>query len=257
MYVAKNRLIVRVVCILSLVFFHGCVWAGITFEQSVKNYELNSTTNVSPTITGATNNLYILFITVRGSRTVNSVVGGSLTWTLQKNQCSGRNQNSARIYTAYGSPSNFTVTVTFSTASESTIILARYSSTDGGAVEDAVGENTNGENGACSGGTDNADAQLTTGSTVANSAHIVCITTRGKTVANPDTDYTLRDSDTQGDGIYFYEYIKAATGDDTYSHINGTLSASVDWATAGLVIKAPAAAGAAKRGQTIIITGEW
>ena len=75
---------------------------------------------------------------------------GSLTWTKRVDQCGRDSKVMATIWTAQGSPSAFQAQVTLAAQQKLNVVLARYSGV--GAFEDTHGENVNGENGVCSGG---------------------------------------------------------------------------------------------------------
>jgi hypothetical protein len=220
--------------------------AAIVHEQSISSNGASTSSVTTGTISGGTNQLYIVAVANRSNVGVSTVSGGSLTWTERVDACGGRGQQGLALWTATGSPSSFTVTVTLGSSSNGVAVtVTRYSGADQTTpVEDVVYENTNGETGACSGGTDGSSASVTTGSTAANSTHYVATNTRNRTISTADVDYTQRATDAGGSGgdlttVYSHDYLKAATGDDTATH---TLSSTADWITAGLVIK-PEAAG--------------
>jgi hypothetical protein len=204
-----------------------------------------TTSNVS----GGTNQLYVVAVSIKdyGGKTIN-VSGGGLSWTEQKAQCSGRDTTNASVFTALASPgSPFAVTASITGTEGLSVSVSRYSGVDTTTpIEDPVGHNTTSEDDTdCSSGTDDDSPQLTTGSTNANSVHFVATGVRGKTYSSYDTDYTQRvyEHDTYPtiqSGLYVHDRTKAATGDDTFT---GTLSGTVDWATAGLVIRPETASG--------------
>jgi len=212
----------------------------IVKEQHVTASNSISSSITTPTITAAANNLYVIAVTYKtGSNSVSSVTGGSLTWSQVISQCSGKNNKRLDIWKAYGSPgSDFTITVNFSSSSlDNSVIAARYSGTENtGATEDPVGQNTNGESGSCTGGTNNATTSLTTGSTVPSSMHFVASETGVETISAADTDYTEIANVGSSPILYCHQRLKTATGDDTCSH---TMTGNADWTTAGMVIKPP------------------
>lgn len=218
-----------------------------TFEETINATGTDVSQIVTGNISGGSNMLYIVSHAARRSSAISSISGGGLTWNAAKHQCGGRDQQGGGVWYAFGSPASaFAITVNLveSTAAV-VVIVCRYSGASG-VIEDATGHNTVGENGACSGGTDGTAAQLTTGSTEANSMHFVALGPRGRTIDSFDSDYTQRGSLIQAGGggdllaLAVYDYQKAATGDDTFT---ATLSNTSDWHTAGMVIK-PAGGGA-------------
>ena len=214
--------------------------AAIAHEESISANAAATSSLTTGTIQGGTDQLYVVAVANRENQGVATVSGGSLTWTERVDQCSGRNVQGLAIWTATGSPSSFTVTVTLDASSNAIAVTAsRYSGADQTTpVEDIVYENTNGESGACTAGTDGSTASLTTGSTTADATHYVATNARNRTIDTADADYTERATDNAGSGgdltrLYAHDYTKTATGDDTASH---TLSSTTDWVTAGFVI---------------------
>ena len=176
-----------------------------------------------PEISGGTDMLYVMSVAIRGSTTVSSISGGSLTWTLRKRQSAGRGTGSVEVWTADGSPSAFSAAITMSGSTTSLNgTLIRYSGADMTTpIEDAVGHNTNGENGASTGGTDDDTPELTTGSTNADSVHYVALYTRNEEITTGDGDYLKRmyvamEIGLSGDksDSYVEDNNKTSTGDD-------------------------------------------
>ena len=199
-------------------------------------------------IQGGTDQTYVLLIATNDNGDVTFVTGGGLTWTERVEQCSGRSQQGSRIWTAQGSPvSAFSVKITYDDigplSPNLSAVLCRYS--DVGAIDDPTGENTNGESGACSAGTDTANPQLTLTSTVNGSVHVIGVNRRNTDVIAFSPGYTLHGSFRQGAGgsattmsVYGTTFNPAKT--DTFT---ATLSGIDDWSTAGIVLR-PAVAGA-------------
>jgi hypothetical protein len=221
---------------------------AIAHSASVTGTALSSTTVVSATVTAVANAFYVAVIDNR-NRDVTSVVDSltAMTWTKAVEQCSGRNVHIVEIWTAYGSPgSDFTVTATFGTASNTALItVSTLTGVDSGTpYYDPVGHSTLGENAACGGtGTDGTALELTTGSTTANDWHFAAVGPRNSALNTADGDYTERAHPNAGAGgellhLYIETYEKPSSGDNTW---NGTTSSARDWATAGFVIKAAAA----------------
>jgi len=207
------------------------------------------TTAESSTITAVADALYIVCVPYKlvGGTTVTVADSlDELTWTERIAQCAGRDQLRLHVFTAFGSPSDdFTVTATLADDPESVQVgFSVYTGADS-AIEDPVAANTNGEGGACSGGSDGIETANTVGGSVDNTVHWHCVLYRntGNVIATPDEDYTAR-GDTSTDGgsaihMDIFDRAVAAAGDQT---IDSVLSISSDWIVGGLVIK-PAAAG--------------
>ena len=216
---------------------------GVNIEEGIADVILTGTSHTLPEMAGGTDMLYVIFISASSQiDDITGVSGGSLTWTRRLAQDTGRGYGQGLIYTAHGSPTAFSPIVTWDGAPP-TVQYATYRLSGADMttpVEDPVGENTNGESGASTGGTDDTASQVTTGSTNANSVHFVAVNTRTASVSTPDVLYTRR---TWGDGhsdiggdradLHVYSYLKAATGDEQFTN---TLAVAVDWVAFGLVI---------------------
>ncbi|MGH7457068.1 MAG: InlB B-repeat-containing protein, partial [bacterium] len=131
----------------------------VAFEEA-KTGSISKSTIVatSANLTGASGQLYLAAISTKDNIAVTGVAGLGLNWTLLKAQCAGRNNTGVEVWMAQGTPSgNGAVTATFAArASDAVIAVSRYS---GVAAVNPLGNifssNTNGLNGACSGGNDN------------------------------------------------------------------------------------------------------
>jgi hypothetical protein len=130
----------------------------VAFEEA-KTGSISKSTTVatSAALTGVSGHLYLAAISTKDNIAVTSVAGLGLSWTLVKAQCAGRNNTGVEVWMAQGIPQSGTVTATFAArASDAVIAVSRYS---GVAAANPFGNmisgNTNGVNGACSGGKDN------------------------------------------------------------------------------------------------------
>ncbi|MCZ6497597.1 MAG: OmpA family protein, partial [Gammaproteobacteria bacterium] len=210
---------------------------SITTEETVTGSSSN--TEVLPLIQGGTNQAYVLYAATKNNTDVTGVAGGGLTWTEQKEQCGAKPDTGIRVWTAQGSPAGaFSVVVSLASNSEAAMVLTRYSGV--AAIEDPTGENTNGENGACAGGTNNALAQLTLTSITNGSIHAVGVAPKDKNIDSFSPGYALLGSDNdRKTGSYVYQQTFAAATTDTFQ---ATLSKNVDWATAGVVLRPTLAA---------------
>lgn len=208
----------------------------------VNNSGANVGSLVSPSVAGGTDIGYILGVYLSGGETVSTVTGGGLTWTQQVVQPGGRSQTAVELWTAFGSPTSFTVTATFvGSASAAIIIVMPLTGLDVSVpFEDGVGANTNGEGGAGAGGADDDNVEVTTGSTRFESMHVAVLNPRDTTIGTPDSDYTNQATvgpvGSGGNAIngIMETFIKTATGDDLY---DPTLTADVDWSVAGIVAR--------------------
>lgn len=236
----------RIISFFTVAFAYSSLFSAPTHEETVFGTSEDSTTVTSGTVQGGTNQLYVAAISMKSPEVVSSVSGLGLTWTKKIQQCSGRDQVGTAIFTAFGSPASGTVEATIDAAPSSTVIgVSRYSGADSATpTEDVVGENTNGEGGACSGGTDNDTPSLTTTSTQDDAVHYVALQIRNRSVTVDDSDYTDRGDQSAGSGgaeahLFIRDNSVATATTDTY---DATLNSDTDWVTAGLVIRPAQAA---------------
>ena len=214
---------------------------AILFQETVDASVLGGTSIILPVISGGIDQAYIMMVPIDGNTvSVVGISGGGMSWALLKRQCGGRGKAAIEMWRAVGSPSAFIATVTLTTNGDAIACLKRYTGVDQVTpTEDAVGHNTNGENGACAGGMDDAAPEVTTGSTVTDSAHVVGLNSRGATVSSFDPNYTNRASLVSGIGgsqirLEAFDFIKTPIGDDQFTAV---LSATADWSTVGVVLR--------------------
>jgi hypothetical protein len=194
---------------------------------------------VTPAIPGGTDQTYGLFIATRSNDDVTTVTGGGLTWSEQIEQCSGREQQGIRLWTAVGSPgAAFTVTITYVDDPDHPIvaILSRYSGV--GSLQDPTGENSNGESGACADGVDNDSPQLTLTSTTNDSVHVIGLNHRNEDVLSYSVSYAQIATD--GNGTSGDE-TRMTTYDQTFNpaatdQFQATIAQADEWCTAGIVL---------------------
>lgn len=149
-------------------------------------------------VTAGTDQLYLISVALYGTNmTVSSVTNdGGLTFALKRSQCSARiSQPQVEIWEAFGTPSGtFSVTANISgTATVVSAAVSRYSGADTTTpTEGVAGSTSNGQNGACTGGLDDAIQTLSLTSTVDGSVHYVTTHTRNRVLSSEDADYTQR-----------------------------------------------------------------
>ena len=116
-------------------------------------------------------------------------------------QCGGREQQGIRMWSAQGSPgSAFAVSIDWDDGDPRPIvaILSRYSGVAG--FQDPVGQNTNGELGACTGGTDDDPLELTLTSTIAGSVHVIGANSRNDNINSYTAGYAEILGESTGSG---------------------------------------------------------
>jgi hypothetical protein len=214
--------------------------SDITIEETVHVGGEDVSELITPRISGVKDHLYLLSISTKpGLVDISSVSGLSLTWTELEYQASGRNQTALSIWWAQGIPTTGNVTVTLATQVQGLAIsLSRisgiHSTTPFGNSETA---NTNGIDGASTGGTDSENATLDFTTTVNNSMILGIAATRNKDFI-PNPNYLEEDeingssSGSEARVTTFYNY----QSDYGLITVNGT-NAETDWVIAGVELK--------------------
>lgn len=140
---------------------------SISHQETQTGTATSSSSVATASMTSVAGDRYVCAIATRNNVSVGSVAGLGLTWTLGKAQCAARGQQRIEIWNATGTPTgNGAVTATLvSPANAACIVASRYSGAD--APTTTASYNTLGSGGACTGGTDNNDAQgnITTAAT--------------------------------------------------------------------------------------------
>ncbi|MGH7600095.1 MAG: FlgD immunoglobulin-like domain containing protein, partial [bacterium] len=213
----------------------------------------------SANLTGVSGNLYLAAISTQPRKSVVSVTGLGLTWTLVKNQCSGLNTTGVEVWKAQGTPSgNGVVTATLASASTATVItVSRYSGVDAmNPIGSVISGNTNGANASaiCSGGVPSNSYALNLTTTVNGAVVYSAAAMKGRT-HTPGAGYTERAEIKEVGGgltssIAVEDKIVAAAG-TPQGGVNGSFSGTADWAEVGLEIKPQATMGPAKRDVVI------
>jgi hypothetical protein len=116
----------------------------------------SSTVTTGASLTAVSDHLYLAAIATKPYKTVSSVSGLGLTWTLVQAQCSKRNQTGVTVFQALGTPTgNGTVTATLASAPLNAVIaVSRYSGVDAADPIGAVASRNTNEDGTCPGGSD-------------------------------------------------------------------------------------------------------
>jgi Divergent InlB B-repeat domain/FlgD Ig-like domain/K319L-like, PKD domain/Calcineurin-like phosphoesterase len=177
--------------------FTAIPWSGpIVYEESQTGGSSGSViVTTSANLTGVSGNLYLTAISSRPRKLVQSVSGLGLTWTLVKSICSGNNSTTNMdVWMAQGTPSgNGAVTATFASAPSTAVIaVSRYS---GVAATNPIGNiiagNTNGLDGACSGGVDGNSYSFNLATTANDAVVYGAVALKART-HTPSAGYTER-----------------------------------------------------------------
>jgi hypothetical protein len=214
---------------------------GVVHEETQTGGSSNSNTvTTAGNLTGATGHLYLAAVSTRSKTKVNSVSGLGLTWTLLKSQCSGRNMIGVEVWMAQGTPAGSgTVTANLASAPHNAVIaVSRYSGVAANPIGGTLAGNTNGVNGKCSGGTDNAFYSFN--HSVTNSGVVVygAAGMRGRS-HTPGAGYHERAEIKQGTSnqvasIAIEDKVVPIAGNFL---LDGKLSGSTDWAVVSVKIK--------------------
>jgi hypothetical protein len=201
----------------------------------------SSTTVTSASVTAAAGDLYLTGVATRSNVAVSSVSGLGLAWTRVAAQCGGSGAQRVEVWMARGTPSaNGAVRATFgASASQAVIAVSRYSgahpTTPIGALR---AQNTNGVNGACSGGASASSydvplATMGSGSVVYGAATIA---QRTHTAGAGLIERAERHQGTGSGagGLAVEDRTVASTGP---TGVSGTLSGSTPWAAIGVEIR--------------------
>jgi hypothetical protein len=219
------------------------VTAGTTAPafQEVREGASSDLSSIAVTnMTAVTGHLYLAAVSTRFNVAVSTVNGMGLTWTRVAAQCAGREQTGIEVWWAQGNATPGTVTATLeSTAATAVMTVARYS---GAAPTNPVAllttGNTNGINGACSGGSDTSSYSFNVTTTQANAVVLGAVATRTRT-NSPGAGYTERIEATQGSGgeVVRIAIVDRAVPTSTSLPLNGTLNGTTDWAVIGVQLK--------------------
>jgi uncharacterized repeat protein (TIGR02543 family) len=219
------------------------LWSGpIVYEESETGGSSGSVTvATSANLTGVSGNLYLAAISARPRKLVQSVTGLGLNWTLVKSICSGNsNTTGMEVWMAQGIPQSGTVTATFGSApSTAAIVVSRYSGVAASnPIGNVIGGNTNGLNGACSGGVDGSSYSFDLTTTVNDAVIYGAVALKART-HTPGADYTelveFKNPHTVNPiGVALEGKSVASASTAT---IGGSFDGPVDWALVALVIK--------------------
>jgi len=199
-------------------------WAAFTV-----NWPLSVSTSAN--LTAVSDHLYLAAISTKnGPPVVQSVSGLGLTWSFVDRQCGGRNQTMVEVWSAMGSPTgDGIVTANFDSAEHNAVIsVSRYSGVN---AADPIGAsssaNSNGVNGACSGGTDALSGSVNLTTTAANSYAYGAFALRSRDMT-AGSGYTVRNE-------AFRIFRQLGLRCISSAHQASTSSSRRSWGTAALI----------------------
>jgi hypothetical protein len=213
----------------------------VTFEEIRTGGSTSSTAvATSANLTGVMGQLYLAAISTNPNASVTGVSGLGLSWTLMKAQCSGQNTTGVEVWRALGKPSsNGLVTANLSAVPNNAVIaVSRYSGVSGvNPIGNIVSGNTNGSNGACSGGVDSSSYSFNLATAVGGAVAYGAAAMQDMVHA-PGAGFTDRVKAQQGSS----SVASLAVEDKSAAlasaiPVDGSFSGNVDWALIGLEIE--------------------
>ena len=179
-------------------------------------------------------------VATRPNRPVSTVTGAGLSWTRLAAQCGGRNQTGLEVWMAYGVGVAGAVTATLDSSASSVVlaVTAYTGAAPGGPVGAAIPANSNGVNGACSGGTDQSAYSIAVAPSATNAVIYSAATMRNKS-HSPGPAYTERVELTQGSSGDTASIVAQDSASAAAAPLvaDGTFDSTVDWAAIALEIR--------------------
>jgi CSLREA domain-containing protein len=220
---------------------------GPNYTVSLINYhetQTGATTNTasvaSASLIGVTNHLYLAAISTQSNAvTVTNVSGLGLTWSLLRAQCSGgATPTRVEVWRAIGAPTGSgAVTANLSASTSAVIAVSRYSNVNTvSPLGPPVSANSNGVNGACSGGvaSNTYTTNLTTTTANAWAYGAVAIGNRTHTEGG---SYSERADLRNGSTVVGVAAEDRLVTSASTVPVNGTLSGNIQWAVVAVEIR--------------------
>lgn len=217
---------------------------SIALENTYTGSATGSPDDVSsPSVTATAGRTYLVATaTGQFAAPITGISGMSLTWTKIDAQDAGRETNRVELWIGSGTATTGAVTATFEYAPGSAVItVLEFSGVD--SINNFISANTNGDDGANSGGTDSGSYSTSLTTTVTDAVILVATSSR-YTSHSPGSGYNEDDETTTGGGgndatlaVSTQEF--SSTGSQT---VDGTFGESIDWSIAAVELL-PAAGG--------------
>ncbi len=190
-------------------------------------------------LSAAAGDLYLAAVSTRPPADVAGVQGLGLTWTLVRSQCSGRDQTAIEAWMAQGDPvADGAVTAELLSAPTSSVITVnRFSNVAGDPLGEVLSGNTNGPEGPCSGGIDDASYSFNVDTTVEGAFVFGAVTMRNRT-HTPVAGYRERSETSIGTGgaVASVATLDMQVWAPQPTALSGTFSGDTDWAVIGFEI---------------------
>ncbi len=214
--------------------------ATVNFEETRSGGSANSAAvSTAGTLSGAPGDLFLAAISTKPYREVVNVEGLGLTWTLVDAQCAGRSQTGISVWMAQGVPTGGTVTATLSAAaSNAALVVSRYSGASTTNPLGVISGNTNGVDGTCSGGADNASYSFPFDTGVANTLIFGAAAIRNKNHL-PGGSFIEREEFYQGSGgnTAGVTVFDSTVVNPSAINLAGSFNGKTDWAVIGVQIQ--------------------
>lgn len=208
-------------------------------EQVIKGEAGNVNSVKSRSVNATTSNFHLASISMKPYVPVTSVSGLGLNWTKVKSQCAARGATGTDVWMAVGNPTTTgTVTGAFAKAPENSVIAVTSFSgvyTDD-PIANAIGFNTKGTDGACTGGKDTEKYSLSL--TTENNVIVLGsmgIRLRTHTAGAPFTELTEFNYGSDNGDKAGLALVRNYFAKSTQLLLNGTLNSDTDWA--GVVVQ--------------------
>ncbi|MEH6593103.1 MAG: carboxypeptidase regulatory-like domain-containing protein [Halioglobus sp.] len=183
-------------------------------------------------LTGVDGDLYIASIATKPHRDVLSVEGLGLSWQEAIVQCGARSATGLAVWVAQGTPTGSDiVSANLATSTRAAVLTAvRYTNVSATAIGNIVGGNTNGDFGACSGGTD--QNTWTQALQIDNTGATAFVALAKRQRLHTPADFDIVSDELQGSGgsaagLVIGNQIFDTTGTAV---VSGTFKGKVDWA---------------------------
>ncbi|MDH3300131.1 MAG: choice-of-anchor D domain-containing protein [Acidimicrobiia bacterium] len=209
----------------------GAVYQG---GSSASAFVTSGSVSVTP------GNLYLAVVTTKSHQGVVGVSGLGGSWSLVDTQCAGRSQTGITVYSTTNAGSSGVVTATLDgSPSNAAIAVVEYAGADQASpLGSPQSANTNGSNGACSGGIDSNTYSVPVTTTGADSMVTGFVAIRNRT-HSPGLGFTELVEFAQGSGgsAAGMAIQTQSVPSPTTVDVAGLIGGDVDWAVVAVEIK--------------------
>ena len=212
----------------------------VTVEAIYQGGSSGSTVVTSETVSITPGRLYLAVVSTKRFEDVTGISGLGASWSPVDAQCSGRNQTGITIYSTTTASTSGVVTATLADApANAAIAVVEYAGADpANPVGSPVSANTNGLDGACSGGADSDTYSVPVTTTTADSMVTSFVAVRNRT-NSPGPGFIENLEFTQGSGgnTVGVAIQSQAVPTPTTVNASGTINRRVDWSVVAVEIR--------------------